>query len=181
MKVVSTRREDIAADLSKHWKITFGNSGTSADADHLASWSDNPATRFFSGQARYEKAFAVQADQMAGGARFFLDFGPPRAEPVPPANAEHTMQAYLDPPIREAAEVFVNGKRAGVVWHPPYRVEVTAYLKEGANDLRVVVGNTALNEMAGQTCRALHVAGCFEIERYLSEITCRLGLEADCK
>jgi hypothetical protein len=60
------------------------------------------------------------------------------------------MRAYLEPPVREAAQVYVNGKSAGVVWHPPFRLDVTPYLKSGSNDLRIVAGNTAINAMAGQ-------------------------------
>ena len=59
------------------------------------------------------------------------------------------MWAYLDAPIRDAAQVFVNGKLVGVVWHPPYRLDVTSFLRPGSNDLRIVVGNTAINELAG--------------------------------
>jgi hypothetical protein len=36
------------------------------------------------------------------------------------------------------------------VWRPPYRLDVTEYLHAGSNELRVVVGNTAINELAGQ-------------------------------
>ena len=60
------------------------------------------------------------------------------------------MRAYLDAPIREAAQVYVNGKLAGVVWHPPYRLDVTGLVHDGSNELRIVVGNTAINEMAGR-------------------------------
>ena len=52
-------------------------------------------------------------------------------------------------PGREAAEVFVNGRRAGTIWHPPYELDIVSFLHEGENDLRIVVGNTAVNEMAG--------------------------------
>jgi hypothetical protein len=45
--------------------------------------------------------------------------------------------------------VYVNGKRAGSVWCPPYAVDVTEYLKPGRNELRVVVGNLAVNHIAG--------------------------------
>ncbi len=41
-------------------------------------------------------------------------------------------------------------KPAGVVWHPPYRIDVTGFLVKGANRLRIVVGNTAINAVAGQ-------------------------------
>jgi hypothetical protein len=57
----------------------------------------------------------------------------------------------LESPIREAAQIYVNGKVAGVVWRPPFRFDVTPYLREGENSLRIVVGNTAINSMAGQS------------------------------
>ena len=59
------------------------------------------------------------------------------------------MRAWLDAPIREAAVVYVNDQRAGAVWCPPYALEVTRLLKPGLNRLRIVVGNTAINYMAG--------------------------------
>jgi hypothetical protein len=61
------------------------------------------------------------------------------------------MQAWFDPPIREAAVIFINGKRAGSLWHPPYQLDVTSLLKPGSNDLEVHVANTAINELAGQS------------------------------
>ena len=60
------------------------------------------------------------------------------------------MQAWLDSPVREAAVVFVNEKLAGTVWLPPYQVDATKYLHAGDNQLRIVVGNLAINEMAGR-------------------------------
>jgi hypothetical protein len=61
------------------------------------------------------------------------------------------MWACLDAPVRDAAQVYVNGQLAGVVWHPPYRIDVTGLLRDGANELRIVVANTAINELAGQS------------------------------
>ena len=51
--------------------------------------------------------------------------------------------------MREAAVVYVNGKRAGSAWCPPYRVDVTGLLKSGENRLRIEVANLAVNYMAG--------------------------------
>ncbi len=59
------------------------------------------------------------------------------------------MQALLEGPIRESAVVYVNGRRAGSVWCPPYSIDITAYLRTGDNSLRIVVANTAINHMAG--------------------------------
>ena len=59
------------------------------------------------------------------------------------------MQTWFEGPVREAAVVYVNGQRAGSVWHPPYAVKLTGLLRTGENQLRIVVANTAINEMAG--------------------------------
>jgi hypothetical protein len=59
------------------------------------------------------------------------------------------MQAMLEPPVREAAVVYVNEKRAGSVWMPPYAVDVTGLLQPGKNKLRIEVANLAVNYMAG--------------------------------
>jgi hypothetical protein len=56
----------------------------------------------------------------------------------------------LESPLREAAVVFVNGQRAGSVWCPPYQLEITSLLHPGANTLRIVVANLAINALAHQ-------------------------------
>ncbi|MGA9978592.1 MAG: hypothetical protein WBQ08_08160 [Candidatus Sulfotelmatobacter sp.] len=60
------------------------------------------------------------------------------------------MKAYFEGPIRDAAEVYVNDQRAGSVWHPPYTIDITRLLTVGTNSLRIVVGNTAINSLAGR-------------------------------
>jgi hypothetical protein len=52
--------------------------------------------------------------------------------------------------LKEAAVVYVNEKRAGSVWCPPYRVDVTGLMKSGDNKIRILVANTAINNMAGK-------------------------------
>lgn len=142
--------ETVRDDLSRNWKVTFGRTGIAEQMDRLGSWSDIPRTRFFSGQATYEKSFNLEKASDAAGVRLILDFGvaSPEAFPSPPGS--NNMKAYLDAPVRDVAEVYVNGTLAGFVWRPPYRVDVTKYLRPGRNELRVVVGNTAINELAGQ-------------------------------
>ncbi len=144
------RHETTAADFAGSWKVTFGQTGATVEMDHLESWSDIPKTRFYSGHATYEKSFDVALKDAPQSARFLLDFGPGTTVPLPSPPGEHNMRAYLEPPVREAAEVYVNGKSVGVVWHPPFRLDVTPYLRAGSNTLRIVVGNTAINAMAGQ-------------------------------
>jgi hypothetical protein len=118
--------------------------------DHLKPWTEDPKTQFFSGLATYQKSFNLPTNEISPGTQFILDFGAGVKETLPAPDSEHTMRAYLESPIREAAQVFVNGKLAGPVWHPPYRLDITPYLQKGENSLRVVVGNTAINALSGQ-------------------------------
>ncbi|MDE3199774.1 MAG: glycoside hydrolase [Acidobacteriota bacterium] len=147
----SSETQKLYADLSRDWHVTFGATGISEQMEKLVSWSDNPKTRFYSGHATYEKSFVFNSAKNASGSRFLLDFGSASPEPFPTHPGPNNMKAYLDPPVRDAAEVFVNGMLAGVVWRPPYRLDITKLLHEGDNQLRIVVGNTAINELAGQS------------------------------
>jgi glycosyl hydrolase family 106( putative alpha-L-rhamnosidase) len=146
----AARREAVLTDLSQKWKVTFGDTGITSALDRLHSWADDPTTQFFSGPATYEKDFEVSAGQLAPEAKLLLDFGKATPVPLPSPPVRPNMRAYLDPPVRDAAEVYVDGKRVGVVWRPPYRVDVTAFVHAGSNHLRIVVANTAINELAGQ-------------------------------
>jgi hypothetical protein len=144
------QRESVLTDLSQQWNVTFGDTGITSEMDRLKSWTNDARTEFFSGKAVYEKTFDLQSGQIASGARLLLDFGTATPETPPSPPGQHNTRAYLDPPIREVAEVYVDGKRAGVIWRPPYRVDVTDFLHAGSNQLRIVVANTAINELAGQ-------------------------------
>lgn len=144
------RHESVLVDLSRHWKVTFGDTGLSVDMDRLTSWCEDSRTRFYSGLATYEKNFELPRGNGAKGTRLFIDFDPGQRVSVPLPAGEHNMRAYLEGPIREAARISVNGKLAGVVWHPPYRLDVTEFVHEGENAVSIVVGNTAINALAGK-------------------------------
>ena len=61
-------------------------------------------------------------------------------------------RAWLDGPIREAASVDVNGGRVvSAIWAPPYRMDIKVGVHAGDNRIRIRVGNTAMNHMAGQS------------------------------
>jgi len=51
--------------------------------------------------------------------------------------------------VKNLASVTVNGKPLGVVWHAPYRVEVTSALKTGANEITIKVTNAWVNRLIG--------------------------------
>ncbi len=139
-----------AIDLSLDWIATRSDSPQSFHIRNLHSWSDDESTKYFSGQITYERSFDL-ASFWGAGASAVLDFGDGTAVPKPDPLPAFNMRAYLDSPVREAADVYVNGRHAGIVWHPPYTLDVSAFLKAGKNDIRIVVGNTAINSMAGHS------------------------------
>jgi hypothetical protein len=103
--------------------------------------------RFFSGIIPYEAQVQI-ASVPARGA--LLNFGEGTPVSTDDRRSGPGMRAMMDGPVREAAVVYVNGKRAGAVWCAPWEVEVGSLLHAGTNSIRVEVGNSALNEMAGK-------------------------------
>ena len=135
-------------DLSAGWNVRFAPQGPAVTMDTLRSWTDDDATRYFSGVATYEKSVIVPAAMVAKGLAVQLDLGEGR--PIPQERLTNGMRAWLDPPVREAATVFVNDQRAGSLWAPPYTLTVTHLLRPGANAFRIEVANLAINHMAGR-------------------------------
>lgn len=139
---------NLKVDLSSRWQITFADRSP-VIFDRLHSWTDDDATHFFSGVATYEKSFDLSADSLKAANSAILDFGEGTAlDPQPLRNG---MQTWFEPPIREAAVIYVNGQKAGSLWCPPYKLDIKQLLKVGRNDLQIMVGNTALNYMAGRS------------------------------
>jgi hypothetical protein len=134
-------------DISGGWRVRFGG-GATEDWPALRSWIDDERTRHFSGVASYEKTVDVPAAFLRPGQSVRIDFGAP--SPVEPGGPRARFQAWLSAPVREAAVVYVNGRRAGSAWCPPYAVEITPQLRPGLNDIRIEVANLAINHMAGR-------------------------------
>ena len=135
-----------ALDLSTGWNVTFEADAKPVAMEKLASWTDSDATKHFSGVASYEKTFTA-TEALLGASRVELNFGEGKPIAVT-GRGPQRMQAMLEPPVREAAVVYVNEKRAGSVWMPPYAVDVTGLLQPGKNKLRIEVANLAVNYMA---------------------------------
>jgi len=136
-------------DLSSGWNVRFPDLGKTVTMPTLRSWADDEDTRFYSGQAVYEKTVAIPDDLLNSGRPVYLNFG----SGVP---LEHSpqrgngMRAWIDGPVREAALVYVNDQLAGSVWRPPYEINITESLRPGNIRLRIVVANVAINHLAGR-------------------------------
>jgi hypothetical protein len=130
-------------DISTGWGVTFAGIGA---VNMSGSWTGDPRTIFYSGSAIYEKSVIIPA----GTNPVILDFGP--GAPVQPSKMANGMRAWLDPPVRESAVVYVDGALAGYVWHAPFRLDISKSVERaGPHQIRIVVANTAINELAGQS------------------------------
>ena len=118
--------------ITGSWTLSFppnwGAPG-SITLDQLVSWTDctNSGVRYFSGTATYEKEIEIPADRLGSGRELWLDLGA----------------------VKDFAEVSLNGHDYGVLWKPPFRVNVTAEARAGANELRVKVTNLWPNRLIG--------------------------------
>ncbi len=149
------------ADLSGGWNLSFTGSGKSVQQAVLKDWGTDPGTLHYSGEVVYSRDFQVASSttlptflQVEGGAALPGDPSVPQEfVPRPVGGMPNPlvtgvgpgMHAYYDPPIREAALVYINGQAAGALWHPPYRLDVSKLLKPGLNHIEIKVYNTALN------------------------------------
>jgi alpha-L-rhamnosidase len=115
------------------WTVDFpegwGAPGTTS-FDTLQSWTEsaNDGIRFFSGIATYKKSFDVP-ESLTKGKRLFLELGD----------------------LAEIAEVTLNGKRLGLVWLPPYRIEISGAVRTGENQLEIRVANLWANRLNGDS------------------------------
>jgi hypothetical protein len=120
-------------ELSGTWTVHFDpkwGGPETAQFDSLVSWPawPEPGIKFYSGTAVYEKTFTVPDSALrTPRSTLAIDLGN----------------------VRELAEVKVNGQSCGIVWCPPWRVDVTGAVKAGENKLQVEVVNFWPNRIIG--------------------------------
>ncbi|WJS99671.1 glycosyl hydrolase [Novosphingobium humi] len=117
--------------LEGAWNVAF-QPGRGAPANTvlptLKPLNENADTGIahFSGIATYAKDFAAPKGWKAGQP-LWLNLGD----------------------LREVAQVSVNGKDVGMVWHAPYRVDLSGAAKAGKNHIEVRVANLWINRLIG--------------------------------
>ncbi len=145
----SQTKEVVVKDLSQDWQVLFELTGHEESMSDLATWTSQKETQFYSGVVTYRMGF--EYPPLEKKTRLLLNFGEGKPTVEPAASEAHPgMHAELDAPVRDAAVVYVNGKVAGSLWHPPYEIDITSLVRSGRNDLEVRVANTAINKMAGE-------------------------------
>jgi hypothetical protein len=133
-KILAADTADVPAPeaVSGPWNLNFPpgwGAPPTVTLDKLISWTDHheDGVRYFSGTATYEKEIEVSPERLASGRELWLDLGT----------------------VKNFAEVSLNGKYFGVLWKPPFRVNLTDAAKPGVNRLVVKVTNLWPNRLIG--------------------------------
>ncbi|MBI5689772.1 MAG: hypothetical protein HZC55_06705 [Verrucomicrobia bacterium] len=119
--------------LDSDWTVDFSSPAGAPGRvllQRVGPWTQSaaPELKYFTGTARYRRTFALPEGWRAHAKRVELDLGR----------------------LWAIGEVAVNGRPLGVVWTPPFRVDCTAALRDGANEITVDVVNTWHNRLVGE-------------------------------
>jgi len=131
----------VVMDLSRDWTVTRPDKSEQS-LPQLALEKDPSSA----GATLWQRAFTLDA---APARHVVLDFGPALPQPSRDDTPARP-RAQVAAPVREAALVSVNGKPAGTLWAPPYRLDVTGLVKPGRNEISVRVMGSALNAAAAR-------------------------------
>jgi hypothetical protein len=119
-------------EVTGPWELSFPKGWGAPDhvtLDRLASWTAHPldGVKYFSGTATYRRSITIPAAMLGENHGLYLDLG--RVEVI--------------------AEVRLNGHDLGVLWKPPFRVDIRGAAKAGPNELEVRVVNLWPNRLIG--------------------------------
>jgi hypothetical protein len=114
------------------WELRFpphGGAPEHVTLEELVSWSRHTdlGVKYFSGTAAYGKKISVPREILGENRHVYLDLGK----------------------VEVMARVKLNEKDLGVLWKPPYRVEITDAIQAGENTLEISVVNLWPNRMIG--------------------------------
>jgi len=117
----------VLQSLTGPWQVAFHRKEFTFDT--LYSWSEHTDTdiKYFSGETRYAKTIEITPGQLTADNRLYLDLGD----------------------VQVMARVSLNGRDLGILWKPPYRVEITDFAKAGVNTLQITVVNLWPNRLIG--------------------------------
>jgi hypothetical protein len=94
---------------------------TSTGLMKSGDWSQEGALQYYSGGIRYRQSYEL--NNTAGAKQIMLKLGE----------------------VVATCEVTVNGQSAGVLISPPYELDITGLVKDGKNDIEVLVYSTLSN------------------------------------
>lgn len=132
-RVVPRPTATTVASIAGPWSVTFPpklGAPARIELDHLASWTEqtDPGVRYFSGTATYEHSVAISPEWLRNGAQLVLDLGT----------------------VKDIAELSVNDEPVpAILWKPPFKADITKFVKPGSNKIAIKVTNLWPNRIIG--------------------------------
>ncbi len=118
-------------EIDGPWQLAFDpkwGGPAKVEFDQLVDWSthENEGIRYYSGSATYRKEFDAP-ETAARPSQIFLDLGT----------------------VHSICRVKLNGEDLGILWSPPWRVDVSDAMQAGRNVLEIEVVNNWVNRLIG--------------------------------
>ncbi len=117
-------------ELSGSWNVSFDpRRGGPANIEFpwLEDWSKRPekGIRYYSGTAVYTKSIHLPTSE--GTKKIWLDLGT----------------------VKHIATVTINGKKLGVIWTSPWRIDISSAIVDGENRVEIAIANVWANRLIG--------------------------------
>ena len=117
-------------EISGPWNVLFPPNWGAPPLtvfNRLISWTESKdkGINYFSGTATYLKSFTINAESLHS--KTILDLGE----------------------VRDLAEIFINGKSAGILWKKPFSTDISHLVRPGENELKIEIVNLWINRMTG--------------------------------
>lgn len=117
-------------ELSGSWNVSFdpGRGGpANIEFPWLEDWSERPekGIRYYSGTAVYTKSIRLPTSE--GTKKIWLDLGT----------------------VKHIATVTINGKKLGVIWTSPWRIDISSAIVDGENRVEIAIANVWANRLIG--------------------------------
>jgi len=121
-----------AQEITGSWQVRFPEgwgAPPSKTFTNLISWTEDAedGVKYFSGTATYHKEFELDETAVGSDKHLVLDLGA----------------------VYDIADVYLNDKHLGILWKPPFRIDITGAVKAGKNKLAVEITNTWQNRLVG--------------------------------
>jgi hypothetical protein len=122
---------ELVDDFKEPWTVNFNTAfrGPAKPVifESLIDWttSSDDRIKYYSGTAFYHNTFTIDLSNKNN--RFMIDLGA----------------------LTAMAKVIVNGVYAGGVWTTPYRLDITDFVKNGKNEVKIELVNNWMNRIIG--------------------------------
>lgn len=135
----------LLAHVNRNWTVSFdplqGGPSQPVLFDTLRDWTtfSDKAIKYYSGTASYRNFFAI--DSVSEGSQITIDLGN----------------------LTAMGKIYVNDMYAGGVWTYPYRLNITPFVKEGTNTIKIDIVNNWMNRIIGDlnTPHSRRITWCF--------------------